>query len=68
VLKGKSPTPGSYVECRTGTSGKYVRASGTAAWKIVLKLKRGKNVFFLHAVSSSTEKKSSDIKVVVFRR
>jgi len=66
-LSGTLKTPGAYVVYKIG-SGKYVKASGGAAWKITLKLKPGKNIIYIASYNPATGETSAPKKIIITRK
>jgi hypothetical protein len=66
-LSGTLKTPGAYVVYKIG-SGKYVKASGGAAWKITLKLKPGKNIIYIASYNPATGETSTPKKIIITRK
>jgi hypothetical protein len=65
-LTGKLTTRGAYVEYAVGKpTGKYIKAKGGANWKITLKLKPGKNIFYIRSHDPATKLVSASNKIVI---
>jgi uncharacterized repeat protein (TIGR03803 family) len=65
MLSGKLATPGAYVEYAVGKPVKFIKAKGGANWKLTLKLKPGKNIFYIRSYDPATGKASAAKKIVI---
>lgn len=67
TLTGKLSAPGAYVEYKIG-NGKYLKASGGASWKIIAKLKPGKNIVTIVSYDPATGLTSKPKSIVIINR
>jgi hypothetical protein len=67
TLAGTLLSPGAYVVYKIG-KGKFIKAKGSdSAWKIVLKLKPGKNIIYIASFDPATGETSKLKKIVITR-
>jgi hypothetical protein len=67
TLTGKLSAPGAYVVYKIG-NGKFTKARGGASWKIVLKLKPGKNLVTIASFDPATGLTSTVKKIVIVKK
>ncbi len=67
TLKGTLTAPGAYVVYKIG-KGSQLKAKGGSNWKIVARLKLGKNTIFIASFDPATGKTSAQKKIVITRQ